>query len=66
MLNFEKNIEDLLSIIYQEIQLENNPEIKKIKDENEIFKKEYRTISENFQKTTDTIFKDKSIQSKKI
>lgn len=58
ILELEKNIEDLLSLIYKEIQLENDPEIRKIKDENEIFKKEYKSISENFQKTTDTIFKD--------
>ena len=58
ILDFQKSIEDLLSFIYKEIQLENDPKIKKIKDENDIFQKEYQSISEKFQKTTDIIFKD--------
>ena len=45
----QKNIKEFLSFIYQETQLQNGPHVKKIKNENDTFKKEYHSISENFQ-----------------
>ena len=57
-LDFENNIKDFLSFIYQETQLQDDPYVKKIKKENDTFKKEYHSISENFQKSTNDIFKE--------
>ena len=58
ILDYENNIKDLLSYIYKEIQLQNDPKVKKIKDENDDFHKKYNSISNNFQKSTKIIFKD--------
>ena len=58
ILDYQNNIKDLLSYIYKEIQLENDPKVKVIKDENDDFHKKYKSISNNFQKSTKQIFKD--------
>ena len=56
--DYQKEVKNLLDYIYKETQLQNDPKIKKIKDENNIFQKEYNSISENFQKLTKIIFKE--------
>lgn len=54
----QNNLKSLLSEIYKKIPLENDPQIKVIKTENDDFQKDYRCLSENFQKSTNIIFKD--------
>ena len=58
ILSFQNNIKKLLSLIYRKIQLQNDPDIKPIKQENDHFYKDYHSISENFQKSTKFIFED--------
>ena len=58
ILSFQNNIKNLLSLIYKKIQLQNDPDIKPIKLENDHFHKDYHSILENFQKSTIFIFKD--------
>ena len=54
----QNNLKSLLSEIYKKIRLENDPLIRIIKTENDDFQKDYRCLSENFQKSTNVIFKD--------
>ena len=59
MLYHQYNLKKLLSYIYKKIQLENDPEIKIIKEENDDFKKDYKYfLIENLHKSIETIFKD--------
>ena len=52
------DLKNLLDKIFDEIRFQNDPLIKKIKEENDNFTLEYKSLSENFQKTTDKIFTD--------
>ena len=54
----QNNLKSLLSEIYKKIRLENDPLIRIIKTENDDFQKDYRCLSENFQKSTNVVFKD--------
>ena len=54
----QNNLKSLLSEIYNRIRLENDPLIKVIKTENDDFQKDYRCLCENFQKSTNIIFRD--------
>ena len=58
ILEDQNNLKSLLSEIYKKIRLENDPQIKIIKTENDDFQKDYRCLSENFQKSTNIVFKD--------
>ena len=54
----QNNLKSLLSEIYKKIRLENDPQIRIIKTENDDFQKDYRCLSENFQRSTNVTFKD--------
>lgn len=58
IVDYQNNIKKLLTHIYNEIQLLNDPKVKKVKEENDIFQKEYKSILDNFQKSSKYIFKD--------
>ena len=51
-------LKKLLDKIFEETQFQNDPQIKKIKEENDKFTDDYKSLSEKFQKTTDKIFTD--------
>ena len=58
IIDLENNIKNLLKHIYHEIQLQSDPKVKKVKDENDLFQRDYKSISDNFQKSSKIIFKD--------
>ena len=55
---YKVNLKKLLDKIYEEIRFQNDPVIKKIKQENDNFTTEYKPLSEQFQKTCNKIFTD--------
>jgi hypothetical protein len=58
IIEYENNIKQLLKHIYHEIQLQGDPKVKIVKNENDIFQRDYKSISDNFQKSSKIIFKD--------
>ena len=58
IIEYENNIKKLLQHIYHQIQLQGDPKVKTVKNENDIFQRDYKSISDNFQKSSKIIFKD--------
>ena len=58
IVNYELDLKKLLSIMYKKLLFLDNPKIRLIKEENDDFKKEYKSMSESFQKSIEVIFKD--------
>jgi len=58
IVNYELDLKKLLSIMYKKLLFLDNPKIRLIKEENDDFKKEYKSMSESFQKSIQVIFKD--------
>ena len=58
ILQEKKEIKNLISYIYKKILFENDPKINKIKEENNEFKKEFKIILENLEKSSNIKFKN--------
>lgn len=58
ILNYQYDLKNVLSIMYKKLLFLDSPKVKIKKEENEDFKKDYKSMSESFQKSIQVIFKD--------
>ena len=58
ILAYQYDLKKLLSIMCKKLLFLNNPKVKIIREENDEFKKDYKSMSESFQKSIQVIFKD--------
>ena len=58
ILKYQYDLKHLLSIMYKKLLFLDNPKVKIIREENDDFKKDYKSMSESFQKSLQVIFKD--------
>jgi len=55
---YQYDLKNLLSIMYKKLLFLDNPKVKIIREENDEFRKDYKSMSESFQKSIQVIFKD--------
>ena len=58
IVKYQYDLKKLLSIMYKKLLFLDNPKVKIIREENDEFKKDYKSMSESFQKSIQVIFKD--------
>ena len=55
---YQYDLKNLLSFMYKKLLFLDNPKVKIIREENDEFRKDYKSMSESFQKSIQVIFKD--------